>query len=232
MALSYRRTIAMMFYRIARGLSKLQLWEVLGRIAKLQRDTDVDADQLQRDLQPLLFAVECLSFLSDNLTRVTGGFVGYLENNLNSTLMEEDDSWLKGPGKIVARLWIIGLTPPRLQMAMRSRCEFLSVEGDSVRVMEVTQRMAKTFEKAEQLFGVSVPTGNGKKTNGDGGEVAAGASVKLAGSSPKKTRHPGDDVMIVAKIGTGGEIVRNRSDVEETAFGKDLISLRMTLAPG
>ena len=37
--------------------------------------------------------------------------------------------------------------------------------------------------------------------------------------------------MIVAKVGTGDETVRNGSDVEETAFGKDLSSLRMPLAP-
>ena len=47
--------------------------------------------------------------------------------------------------------------------------------------------MVKKFEKAEQLLGVSVPVGNGKMTNGDGGEVAVGASVKSARSSPKKT---------------------------------------------
>ena len=61
MALSDRRTIAMV-YRNARELSQLQLWEGLGRIAKVQRDTDVDADQMQHDFQPLFFAVECLSF--------------------------------------------------------------------------------------------------------------------------------------------------------------------------
>ena len=184
MALSHRRTIAKMFYRNARDLSELQLWEGLGRIAKVQRDADIDADQLQRDLQPLLrWSTE--RSLSNNLTHVTGGLVGYLEeSNLTSTLMMEDGSWLKGPGKIVARLWIVGLTPPRFQRAVRCRCELLSAEGDPIRVMEVTQQMVEKFEKAEQLLGVSIPAGNG---NGDGGEVAVGASVKSAGSSPKKT---------------------------------------------
>ena len=70
---------------------------------------------------------------------------------------------------------------------MRSRCELLSAEGDPARVMEVTQQMVETFEKAEQLLGVIVLVGNGKRANGDGGEVAVGASVKSAGSSPKKT---------------------------------------------
>ena len=187
MALSHRRTIAMMFYKNARGLSELQLWEGLGRIAKVQRDADIDADQLQRDLQPLLRRRTERS-RSNNLTHVTGGPVGYLEeSNLTSTLMEEDVSWLKGPGKIVARLWIVGLTPPRFQRAVRCRCELLSAEGDPARVMEVTQQMVEKFEKAEQLLGVSVPVANGKKTNGDGGEVAVGTSVKSAGSSPKKT---------------------------------------------
>ena len=37
--------------------------------------------------------------------------------------------------------------------------------------------------------------------------------------------------MIVVKMGTSGETVRNGSDVEETSFGKDLSSLRMSLAP-
>ena len=74
--------------------------------------------------------------------------------------------------------------------------------------------------------------GNGKKATGDGGEVAVGVSVKSAGSSPKKTlRHSWDDAMTVAKMGTSGETVGNGSDVEETAFGKDLSSLRMPLAP-
>ena len=119
---------------------------------------------------------------------MTGGLAGYLEeNNLTSTLMEEKGSWLKGPGKIVARLWIVGLTPPRFQRVVRSRCELLSVEGDPARVMEVTQQMVEKLEKAEQLLGASVLMGNGKKTNGDGGEVAVGASVKPAGSSTKKT---------------------------------------------
>ena len=96
----------MMFYRNARELSELKLWESLGKIAKVQRDTDVDADQQQRDLQPILrWGASCS--LSNNLTRVTGGFVGYLEeNNLTSTLMEEDGSLLNGPGKSGARLWI------------------------------------------------------------------------------------------------------------------------------
>ena len=46
--------------------------------------------------------------------------------------------------------------------------------------------MVEKFEKAEQLLGVSVPVGNGKKTNGDGVEVAVGASIKSAGSSREK----------------------------------------------
>ena len=37
--------------------------------------------------------------------------------------------------------------------------------------------------------------------------------------------------MIEAKTGTNGETVRNGSDVEETAFGKDLNSFGMALAP-
>ena len=53
--------------------------------------------------------------------------------------------------------------------------------------MEVTQHMVEIFEMAQQILGVGVPTGDGKKTNGDGGEVAVGALVKSAGSSPKKT---------------------------------------------
>ena len=111
--------------------------------------------------------------------------MGYLEeSNLTSTLMNEDGSWLKGPGKTVARLWIVGLTPPRFQRAVRFRCELLSAEDDPIRVMEVTQQMVEKFEKAEQLLGVSIPVGNG---NGDGGKVAVGASVTSAGSSPKKT---------------------------------------------
>ena len=188
MALSHRRTIAMMFYRNACDLSELQLWEGLGRITKIQRDTDdIDAVQLQRDLRPLLrWSASCSFF--DNLTRVTGGLVGYLEeNDLTSAIINEDGSWFKGPGKVVARLWIVGLTPPRSQMAVRSRCEFLSVESEPARVMEVTQQTVEKFEKAEQLLGVSVPVGNGKNTNSDGGEVAVGASVKSAGSNPKKT---------------------------------------------
>ena len=72
-------------------------------------------------------------------------------------------------------------------MAVRTRWDLLSVEGDPARVMEVTQRMAEQFEKTEKLLGISAPKSNGKKTNGDGGEVAVGASVKMAGSSPKKT---------------------------------------------
>ena len=55
MALSHRRNSAMVFYRNARELSELQLWEGPGRIAKVQRDTDdVGAVQLQRDFRPLL----------------------------------------------------------------------------------------------------------------------------------------------------------------------------------
>ena len=116
---------------------------------------------------------------------MTVGLVGYLEeSNLTSTLMNEDGSWLKGPGKIVARLWIVGLTPPMFQRVVRCRCELLSAEGDPIRVMEVTQQMVEAFEKAEQLLGVSIPVGNG---NGDGGKVAVGASVMSAGSSLKKT---------------------------------------------
>ena len=47
--------------------------------------------------------------------------------------------------------------------------------------------MMENFEKAKQLLGVIVPMHSGKKTKGDGGELAVGTSVKLAGSNPKKT---------------------------------------------
>ena len=114
---------------------------------------------------------------------------------------------------------------------VRSRCELLSVEGYPARVMGVTQQMVEKFEKAEQLLGVSVLMGNGKKTNGDGGEVAVGASVSRLDQARRRLRHSGDDGMIVAKMRTSGETVRNGSDVEETAFGKDFSSLRMPLAP-
>ena len=66
-------------------------------------------------------------------------------------MMDNDGSWLKGPGKIVARLWTVGLTPPppRFQMAVPRRCEFLSAEGDPAWVMEVTQRMDEQLKKAQ-----------------------------------------------------------------------------------
>ena len=63
-----------MFYINACELSELQLLEGLGKIAKVQRDTDVDVNQLQRDLEPLLRWSASRS-LSDNLSRVTGGLV-------------------------------------------------------------------------------------------------------------------------------------------------------------
>ena len=155
--------------------------------------------------------------------------MGYLEeNDLTSGMMNEDGSWLKGPGKIVARLWIVGLTPPRFHMAVRSRCEFLSGEGDPARVMEVTQKMVEMFEKAEQLLRVSIPMGNGKKINGDGGEVAVGASVKSPGSSPKKTSsfrgrcddcgengHKWRDCQ--ERFGRGGDAVRKESQQSQDA---------------
>ena len=68
MALSHQRAVTMMFYRNARELSEQQLlWEGLGKIAKVQRDTDVDVDKLQHDLQPLVRWSASRS-LSDNLT--------------------------------------------------------------------------------------------------------------------------------------------------------------------
>ena len=116
----------------------------------------------------------------------------YLEEiDLIREVMDEDGSCLKGSGKIIARLWTVGLIPPRFQMAVRRRYEFLSAEGDPVRVMEITQRMVEQFEKARQLLGVCVPVGNGKKINVDGGEVVVGASVKSTGSSLKKTSFRG-----------------------------------------
>ena len=99
----------------------------------------------------------------------------------------EDGSWLKGTGTIVARLWIAGLTPPQFQMAVRCRCEFMSTKGDLARAMEVTQWMVEQFEKAQQFLRASVSTGSKENNNGDGGEVAVGASVKSTGSSLKKT---------------------------------------------
>ena len=104
-----------MVYRNARELSELQLWEGLGRIAKVQRDTDdVDAVQLQQDLRPLLrWSASCS--LSDKLACVNGGLIEYLEDNaLTSAMMNEDGSRLKGPCKIVSRLWTVGLTPPEV----------------------------------------------------------------------------------------------------------------------
>ena len=104
MVLSHRRTIAMMFYINALELSELQLWVGLGRIAKVQHDTGADADKLQRDLQPLL-RWNASHSLSDSFARVTGGLVGYLEeNDLTSAMADEDGRWLKGLGKIVTRM--------------------------------------------------------------------------------------------------------------------------------
>ena len=88
--------------------------------------------------------------------------------------------------------------------------------------------MVETFEKAEQLLGVSVPVGNEKKTNGGGGEVAVGASVKSAGSSPKKTspfrgqcddcgesRHKWRDCQ--KRFGRGGDGVRKEFQQSQDA---------------
>ena len=47
-----------------------------------------------------------LVLFSDNLACVAGGLVEYLEDNdLTSAVMNEGDSWLEGPGKIVAHLY-------------------------------------------------------------------------------------------------------------------------------
>ena len=54
MVLRHRHAIAMMLYINAHELSKLQLREGPRRIAKVRRDTDADAEYLQRDLHPLL----------------------------------------------------------------------------------------------------------------------------------------------------------------------------------
>ena len=114
-------------------------------------------------------------------------------------------------------------------MAVRTRCDLLSVEGDPARVMEVTQRIAEQFEKTEKLLGISVPMSNGKKTYGDGGEVAVGASVKMAGSSPKKTSsfkgrcddcgengHRWRDCQ--KRFGRGGDGARKRSQQSQDGF--------------
>ena len=88
--------------------------------------------------------------------------------------------------------------------------------------------MVETFEKAEQLPGVSVPMGNGETTTCDGGEVAVGASVKLAGSSPKKTsslRGRCDDCgenghkgrYCQKRFGRGGDSVRKGSQQSQDA---------------
>ena len=220
----------MMFNKNARELSELQLWEGLGKIPKVQRDTDVDSDELQRDLKSLLHSSVSCS-LSDNLAQVTGGLVEYLENNLTSAMMDDDGSWLNDLGKIVARLWTVGLQHPRFQMAVHRRCQFLSAEGDPARVIEVTQQMVGQFEKAQQLFGISIPMGNGKSINVDGDEVPIGASAKSAGSSPKKTSSFIGRCDDCGKNGhKSGETAKNGPDVEETAFGKDVSSLTISLA--
>ena len=162
MALSHRRTIAMMFNKNARELSELQLWEGLGKIPKVQRDTDVDSDELQRDLKSLLrSSVSCS--LSDNLAQVTGGLVEYLENNLTSAMMDDDGSWLKDLGKIVARLWTVGLQQhPRFQLAVHRRCQFLSAEGDPGRVIEVTSRWWDISRRLNSFSGLVYQWATGK----------------------------------------------------------------------
>ena len=220
----------MMFNKNARELSELQLWEGLGKIPKVQRDTDVDSDELQRDLKSLLHSSVSCS-LSDNLAQVTGGLVEYLENNLTSAMMDDDGSWLNDLGKIVACLWTVGLQHPRFQMAVHRRCQFLSAEGDPARVIEVTQQMVGQFENAQQLFGISIPMGNGKSINVDGDEVPIGASAKSAGSSPRKTSSFIGRCDDCGKNGhKSGETAKNGPDVEETAFGKDVSSLTISLA--
>ena len=90
------------------------------------------------------------------MTHVTGGLLGYLEENdlVIIAMVDKDGSWLKGLGKIVARLWTVDLTPPKFQIAVCRRWEFLSAESDPAKVMKVTQRMVEHFEKAQQLIGV------------------------------------------------------------------------------
>ena len=155
----------------------------------------------------------------------------YLEKNLTSTMMDDDGSWLKDLGKIVARLWTVGLQHPRFQMAVHRRCQFLSAEGDPARVIEVTPQMVGQFEKAQQLFGVSVPMGDGEKINVNGDEVPIGGSAKSAGSSPKKTSSFIGRCDDCGENGhKSGETTENGPDVEETAFGKDLSSLTISLA--
>ena len=192
-ALSNRRTIAIL-YRRSRELSELQLWKGPGRIAKVQRDNETLMLMVASYNVSNHSSCAGVPFVLSPITwpALTGDVVEYLEEiDLTREVMDEDGSCLKGPGKIIARLWTVGLIPSRFQMAVRRRYDFLSAEVDPARVMEVTQRMVEQFEKARQLVGVCVPMGNGKKVNADGGEVVVGASVKSSGSSLKKTSFRG-----------------------------------------
>ena len=92
---------------------------------KIERETDVYADKLQRDLKSF-FVLECLSNSSRQLARGIGDRVGYLENDQTHMIIDGVTIWLKGPGRAVARLSIGGRTPTTFQMAVRAAAVSLS----------------------------------------------------------------------------------------------------------
>ena len=63
-------------------------------------------------------------------------------------------SWLKGPGKIVARLGTVDLISPQFQMAVRCHYDFMSAEGDHARVMKGIQRMVEHLRRLNSFSGL------------------------------------------------------------------------------
>lgn len=106
---------------------------------------------------------------------------------------------------------------------VRRRCDFLFVEGDPVRVMDLTQQMVEQFEKANGVRGK-------EELQEEGGEVVVEASVRSAGSGTKRRRHLRVAAMMMTIKVTSGEMSRTSLALEETVLKRVLSSLRMARA--
>ena len=126
--------------------------------------------------------------------------------------------WVKGPGAIVARAIIAGLTPPGFRDDIRRRVQFQDASGDLYRLAQLMEGMSidgyQRGVRSSGRGGWKQPSGDGRRSSPQGKAHGSGASGRLIGedcwsfgsTDHKKNKYPTRDAK-ATEIGRGGWVI-------------------------
>ena len=184
---SQKDAISLLYFG-GRGLTEEMLAERVRKIAGVaDSDAGLDLGQLERDITRKLKISPDVGVCKQAFA-VQLKVQEFLQDRKLSVVFVPNGRWAKGPGAIVARAILAGLTPPGFRDDMCRRVQFEDASSDPYRVVQLMEEMSRKKWAAideYQRGARSSGRGDWRQPSGDGCHSSPRGEAHSSGASER-----------------------------------------------